>query len=553
MQDLFSLFEENDIKVTSKKIKTVKPKASELLKRVNWIFTHKEKGVIDELFALKDNSTVSIKRKISENIWQVVEKDDIERLKVWQENESDRQCWLNLELSIDKINRNINYESEKNILTVSEALKTIKAIVSDKEYIIEGEISEPRIYNNMIYFGLKDSYEMRIDCRVLSFLIERIDFPINEGIAVRIWGKFHINKQARLLFEVKKIILTGEGELLRNLQILEKKLAQEGLFDADRKRSIPKIPKKILLLASPNSAAINDFEKVLHARRPDIDIYLQPIKTQGVGAEYDILSQLEQSNGLCLEYGIDVIVITRGGGSKDDLFVFNSEKVTRAIHALNRPTIVAIGHERDFSLAEKVADLRASTPSNAAELASLSTQEIFNNIYFNLTNIEQSYRSRLNSCYYFIISYTKNIVNHGQIQIQEIRSIMDQVDKTLINALQDLKFYLYDLKTNIYLQTKDSIEQTRKEVNQKEHFIKTNLHNQIQECRNTTNTYRNFFSSNNPKYILSQGYCVVKNQTVFTSQKELIKALDQNKGILEVDLEFYDGNVSGELKANIAN
>ena len=127
--------------------------------------------------------------------------------------------------------------------------------------------------------------------------------------------------------EVSAIQLTGQGELLRNLKLLEQKLAQEGLFDPARKRPIPKVPQKILLVASPHSAAVTDFVKVLASRRTGIEIFLLPIKTQGLGAEAVILEQLAKVNDLCEQLAIDTVVITRGGGSQDDLFVFNSEAV----------------------------------------------------------------------------------------------------------------------------------------------------------------------------------------------------------------------------------
>jgi exodeoxyribonuclease VII large subunit len=133
------------------------------------------------------------------------------------------------------------------------------------------------------------------------------------------------------------------------------------------------------LIASPSSAAISDFTNVLGRRR--VDKYLPlTYQNQGVGAEYELIEALKQANTFIDDQSIDTVVITRGGGSKDDLQVFNVESVVRAVFGLNKPTIVAIGHERDVSLAELAADCRASTPSQAAELVSLSTEEVISNL-----------------------------------------------------------------------------------------------------------------------------------------------------------------------------
>jgi exodeoxyribonuclease VII large subunit len=353
-------------------------KAKELGKQIDWVFTQRKTEYLSQVLLLQRHKSVAIRRKIADGLGKIAGKEILEQIKQWQDLESDRQTWLILETLSDKLERGLetSRQSDIKVLTVTEALTYIKKLLGEGTYTIEGELVEVRPFRNMYYFAIKDKQEGRLNCWAFERIVQRIDFPLNDGLSVRLTGKFKLSKDSRLYLDTQYIQLTGEGELLRNLKLLEEKLRQEGLFDEARKRLIPPIPQNILLIASPNSAALTDFTKVLGQRRTGINIHFLPIKTQGAGAEALILEQLARANHLTQELGIDTVVLTRGGGSQDDLFVFNSERVVRALHGLNRPTIVAIGHERDTTLAELVADLRCATPSQAAEGASLSSQEI---------------------------------------------------------------------------------------------------------------------------------------------------------------------------------
>jgi exodeoxyribonuclease VII large subunit len=320
----------------------------------------------------------------------------------------------------------------------------------------------------MIYLDIKGTQDNTIRCRLLSLYLQQINFPLNEGLSVRVTGKFVINNKSSLVFEIKAIQLTGQGLLLRNLELLNAKLTSEGLFDPSRKRPINPIPSNILLIASNNSAALGDYTKVLSERRTGVNIYQLPIKTQGVGAEQEILAKLAQVNDLVNQYDIDTIVITRGGGSKDDLFVFNSEQVVRAIHGLSRPTIVAIGHEQDTTLAEKVADQRASTPSNAAELSSISNHQILstNNHLLNQVHsfcLERVGRARqyqegnqllVQRFFFERVSYFRAVLNEsGPAMIGLLNHTSQYLDLTLertINGLQQRVTSNRDLINNSF-------------------------------------------------------------------------------------------------------
>lgn len=228
---------------------------------------------------------------------------------------------------------------------------------------IVGELSNLRISKNRwVYFDLKDE-----NASVKFFgTIYNLPGPLEDGLVVQVTGQPRLSPQYGFSVTFQTITPVGEGSLKRAANLLMAKLDKEGLFDPARKRPLPYPPVHIGLIASKESAAYADFHKVLNARWGGVKISHVDVQVQGEKAIADIVQAIELLN----QHGVppEVIVITRGGGSADDLVAFSSEQVTRAVAASRIPTLVAIGHEVDVSLAELVADQRASTPSNAAEL-----------------------------------------------------------------------------------------------------------------------------------------------------------------------------------------
>lgn len=228
---------------------------------------------------------------------------------------------------------------------------------------VEGELANFRISKNKwVYFDLKDDYS-KVSC---FGTIYSLPGPIEDGMILRITGQPRLHPQFGFSVTVQNISLAGEGTIKKAYELLKSKLQSEGLFDLTRKRYLPYPPKEIALITSIESAAYADFIKILQARWPFVKVNIYDVLVQGENAP----SQLSQAVHSANNSGdkSEVIVITRGGGSADDLSVFNDERVVRAIAGSRMPTLVAIGHEIDESLSELAADLRASTPSNAAEL-----------------------------------------------------------------------------------------------------------------------------------------------------------------------------------------
>ena len=538
-------------------------KAKEALDQVKWVITQRKSEYLAELLGLKLHKSVAVRRKTAEAVGLLGTIEIIPDIQEWQVGESDRDTWLILEDCVDRLRRKSKGEDLShniNVLTVSEALKRVKMAVSEKTFVIEGELSDVKLNYNMYYFALKDAEDTKIDGYCFSGKVAHFGFPLNEGWTVRATGKFKIDKYSRLRFEIENLQLSGEGEILRNLLQLEEKLDKEGLFDPLRKRALNTLPTKVLLLASSASAALQDFQKVLNARRRGITVYHLPIKTQGVGAEFEILNNLDMANILTEKYGIDTVVITRGGGSKEDLMLFNSEKVVRAIHSLNRPSIVAIGHERDHTLAEKVGDIRASTPSNAAEMCSLSESEVIYeiegiaNFCFNLfTSRKLEYINYTKSMTSYLVSNLSQRLSQNKLLIKNVEQLIFGLvrqagyeakqcfvicQNLVANNLRESRNLVNNLDRNVNL-IQDQIQNQRRVVLtlwQNEFYI---IKQRLEQGKNSLNLIFSQIQILDPKNILSLGYAIIsQNGKSVTNINQIQKgkkvAIRMQDGVLEV-------------------
>ena len=230
------------------------------------------------------------------------------------------------------------------------------------EVQIIGELSNLRVSKNRwLYFDLKD------DSSSLKFFgsVNSLPGPLEDGMMLKVIAKPHLHPQFNFSLQVNLIEVSGSGSINKAYKLLKKKLQDEGLFDPDRKRTIEKYPENIALVTSRESAAYSDFIKIICDRWPYISIDVYNVQVQGQKAAEQIVNAINSANQ---NVNHDVMVVIRGGGSKDDLSSFDNEKVVRSLAVSRTPTIVAIGHERDISLSELVADQRASTPSNAVEI-----------------------------------------------------------------------------------------------------------------------------------------------------------------------------------------
>lgn len=228
---------------------------------------------------------------------------------------------------------------------------------------IEGEVANYKVSKNRwVYFDITDD-EAKLRCFGTVYMLPA---PVEDGMRVRIVCAPRLHQNFGFSLNLQSLQFSGEGTIKKAADLLAAKLAAEGLFADERKRPVPYPPARIALVASGESAAYKDFVKVLAGRYGGLKIELADVQVQGEAAPAQIVRAIEWFNRAASV--ADVLVVIRGGGSADDLQAFSTEQVTRAVAASRIPTVVAIGHEVDVCLAELAADLRASTPSNAAEL-----------------------------------------------------------------------------------------------------------------------------------------------------------------------------------------
>ncbi len=228
---------------------------------------------------------------------------------------------------------------------------------------IKGEIANFRISKNRwVYFSLKD------ESSSVAFFgsIYQMSMPLGDGMLVRVWGMPRLHNLYGFSVSFQQVQPIGQGSIKKSMLLLKAKLEAEGLFDVSRKRQLPWAPKRIALITSANSAAYADFIKILQQRWGGVEVGLYDVQVQGEAAIDQITAALAACNSAA-ELA-EVVIMVRGGGSADDLAVFSCEPIVRAVASSRIPTLVAIGHEIDTSLAELAADVKASTPSNAAEL-----------------------------------------------------------------------------------------------------------------------------------------------------------------------------------------
>jgi exodeoxyribonuclease VII large subunit len=274
---------------------------------------------------------------------------------------------------------------------------------------IEGELANFRISKNKwLYFDIKDATS-KVSCFGSVYAMPG---PLEEGMTVVVGGRATMHPQFGFNFTIQSIAPSGQGSIKKAFDLLKAKLTAEGLFEEARKRSVPYPPNNIALVTSLESAAYADFIKVLSHRWPFANLAVYDSLVQGDQAPTQLVNAINNANAN--EVLADVLVITRGGGSADDLSAFNDERVVRAVASSRIPTVVAIGHEVDESLAELASDKRASTPSNAAELLVPDRQAEARQIL--------GLKPRLSSSFKTII--TSNLENN-QRSLENIKSIFN--------------------------------------------------------------------------------------------------------------------------------
>lgn len=397
-----------------------------------------------------------------------------------------------------------NNDNGKLVYSVTQINNEIKTILEDSypSVWICGEISSFKPYSSgHMYFNLKDETS-QISAVMFSFHNQKLKFVPKDGMQVVVYGKITTYLQ-RGSYQVQVLFMKeqGLGTLQEKFEKLKEKLLKEGLFDDSHKKQIPYLVKKIGVVTSKDGAALHDILSVLDRRFSSVEVLIYPVRVQGETAKNEIAKAIEYLNENHKE--LDVLLVGRGGGSLEDLWAFNEEIVARAIYNSQIPVISCVGHEVDYTIADFVADLRAATPSVAAELVAK-----------NRTDIEE----KIQMCRSSLLSKIESIVNLYEEKINYFKNCRALSKPHLI--YEDKIQYIDDLKEEIKLYMNNIIEN-------KSH----NLQLKIQKLDLLS-----------PLKILQRGYSVC-----FNEQGELIKTKKQVKVNDLINVKLNDGNIKTKV------
>lgn len=334
-------------------------------------------------------------------------------------------------MAIDPFNRlSVNQE----VLTVTQLNRCARSMLEEvfAGVWVVGEISNlAKPASGHIYFTLKDQ-EAQIRCALFRQHALRVREALRDGVAIKAHGKVSIFEgRGDYQLIVERLEPAGDGSLKLAFELLQKKLEQEGLFAADIKKPLPQHPKRIGIVTSPTGAVIRDMVSVFKRRAPQVELILVPTAVQGKEATAQIIKALQLAD----KQQFDAIILARGGGSLEDLWCFNEEAVARAIAACVTPIVSGVGHETDVTIADFVADVRAPTPSAAAELLAPHHQDWLATLNQLQQRLERTIRERLTRYQLSVEGLTKRL-RHPRDQLQQQTQRIDDLEMRLIRSFK---------------------------------------------------------------------------------------------------------------------
>lgn len=412
---------------------------------------------------------------------------------------------------------------DEHPLTVSELSAFIKQTLETqlRDIYVIGEISGYRRAqpSGHSYFTIKDD-KSQISCNLWSFRHAYLRFPLKDGKKVLIRGRITVYEpRGTYAIEVNTITEIGIGELQAAFEKLKEKLKNEGLFDEENKKSIPEFPENVAIITSETGAVIEDFIKVSRKRYPHFNLYLFPSLVQGKGSTESVCRAIRAANNYSIKF--DVIVIARGGGSIEDLWTFNEEAVARAVYESEIPVVSAVGHEVDYTICDFVSDLRAPTPSAAAEMILPDRRELIEVLNGNESGLESVINDR--------IEYLKSQLH----RIQNNYSFNRPKD-----ILNEMKMKLDDISDDFRRILTEKINYYANDVNDKQKTLINLSESRITYIKNDLKYKEKFLKSVSPENTLKRGFSYVKKNGVIVSKKGGLKKDDK------ISVKFYDGEVS---------
>ena len=430
-------------------------------------------------------------------------------------------------------------QNNQEIISVSDVNDLAKGLLEKdlSNVWIQGEISSFTAHGSgHWYFTIKDK-KSSLDCVMFKFDNINLLFEPKVGDELILNGKVSIySPTGRYQFNVKHIEVSGEGALLRAFEDLKKKLDQEGLFDDLNKKDLPEFPLEVSVITSATGAVFQDIINVLSRRSPSVLITLVETPVQGKQAENEICKAIERVNTF---QNSDLIILARGGGSIEDLWCFNTESVARAIFKSEIPLVSAVGHETDFTISDFVADLRAPTPSAAAEIISQNHSNLKTLIESSQKDLYLQINNELRKQNEDLRNLTK-LIRHPGDKLREISQRIDGIETHLANLLERVLLISKGEVNSIASSLKEfspymMVENSKNRIENSIKDIRRSMQAVLEEKRNQFLTSSHTLEAVSPLAVLSRGYSILtkgKEEKIVNSYSQ-VKVGDEIKGKLK--------------------
>lgn len=435
-------------------------------------------------------------------------------------------------------------KSEPRVLTVEQLNLQIKQILEGQTGVlwVQGEISNFKAHTSgHFYFSLKDS-KSQISAVMFRGHNSRLKFKPKDGLEVIVRGRISVYEPRgsyQILCEMMEPV--GAGALQRAFEDLKEKLRKEGLFDATRKRPIPATPHHVAIVTSPTGAAIRDILNIMSRRAPNVQITVVPTVVQGESAAPQICEAFLKAQKIP---NVDVIIVGRGGGSIEDMWCFNDEKLARHIAESKIPVISAVGHEIDFTIADFVADLRAPTPSAAAELVAKSTTEVKSKVdhYFRVMQI--SFERQLKSLQQKVEGLQKRLVDPKK-RLQDLilknDDLLNRIHLSIERNILNQRHRLHLLQERMGT-PQEHVSNKRQQIEMNLVKLNSQIQRTIEKGKSRWQTLSGVLDSMSPLKVVERGYSIV------TKNNKLIKSAKQVVANDLLHIQFAEGKISARVE-----
>lgn len=432
--------------------------------------------------------------------------------------------------------------TERDVLTVSQLNARARSLLEEvfPRVWVEGELSNlARPSSGHLYFTLKDS-GAQVRCALFRQNAARIRLDLRDGLLVQARGRVSLYEgRGDYQMIIDNLEPAGDGALRQAFEALKAKLQGEGLFAAERKRPLPSHPTRIGVITSPSGAAVRDIISVFGRRAPFIELVISPTAVQGREAAPQIVRALERAD----RAGFDALILARGGGSLEDLWPFNEEMVARAVAACQTPIISAVGHETDVSISDFVADLRAPTPSAAAELLSPDTQAMLAQLQRNHRQLQQCMKVRLTNERLRLDSLRRRLRHPGERLAQQSQHL-DELDMRLQRAwghrLEQRQQQLVNLRGRLQHQHPERLSRVLHErLEQLRQRLPRAMNQHLQQRRQRLESAAQGLHLISPLATLGRGYSILLDQ-----QGKAIRSQQDTKPGQQLQARLAEGQLA---------